>query len=257
MALTDNFLAFWELEEASGTRADATGRGNSLTATNSPANVSGKVGNAVQMNGGTFTALSRADNADLSGGDTDFTVGGWMYLDSLTNMVLASKYNTSGNQREYLLFYNQSDHATNNRFSWIVSSNGSAITTLDANNFGAASASTWYFVVAWHDSVNNQIGISVNNGTPNTSAYSSGVFDGTASFEIGRLLFGTTSIYGATARIDQVFFVRKVLTSTEITQMYNGGSGLSWAAMVALGGTLLRHPGMDGGMQNLLGGMRS
>ena len=52
-ALTDNLVAYWKLEEASGTRFDELtgcgGGGCDLTANNNPGNAAGKHGNAVQL----------------------------------------------------------------------------------------------------------------------------------------------------------------------------------------------------------------
>lgn len=232
MAILDNFVAYWRGEEASGSRADATGRGNTATVPGvDPASVTGKIGNAIQFVNGAGKSLQVADNADLSAGDNDLTWGCWCNLDTLVNGVMMSKYNISGNQREYLFYYNQNDHAPNNRFSLTVSSNGTAITTIDATAFGAISATTWYFVVGWHDSVNNLLGISVND-VASTAAYSSGIFDGTSAFRLGSLLNGATGVYEFNGKVDEPFVVRRVLTAAEITYLYNSGAGRSYADLV-------------------------
>lgn len=254
MGLSTNLTAYWSLEEASGTRVDATGRGNDLTAINAPGNTTGKIGNAVSVNN---QYLERADNTDLSTGDIDFAIAAWCNLAALQNATIMSRYQLNGNQREYVLFYNQNDHVTNNRFSLIVSSNGTATTTLDATSFGAASTSTWYFVMGWHDSVNNVIGISVND-VSNTASYSSGVFDSTAPFDIGRLLNNTTPVYTFNGSIDEAAFWKNyVPNSTERTWLFNSGAARSYTEVAAYESSgAFRRQTLTGGMQDIRGGMR-
>jgi hypothetical protein len=229
MAPPYNFISHWSLGEVSGTRVDnVVASANDLTDINTVTQAVGKIGNAAQFTAANFEALGHADNASLSTGDIDFTISAWVYLDTIHNGAILTKYQISGNQREYLLFYNNNDHAPNNRFSFVVSSNGTAITTIDATTFGAASTATWYFVVAWHDAVNNQIGISVND-VANTAAYSSGVFDSTAPFRIGELLNGASQIYPFNGRIDEAWFEKRMWSASDITDTYNAGAGRDYA----------------------------
>jgi len=232
--LLNNLIAYWKMDEASGNALDAHTNALHLTAANAPGSAAGKIETARTFNG-TNQYIELADNALLSTGDVDFTFSAWVYLATVTaNMTLLSKYNTSGNQREYLLFYNDGDHAPNNRMSFIISSNGTATSTVDATDFGAISVNTWYHVIAWHDAGNNQIGISVNN-TATTAAYSSGVFDSTAAFILGGLNTGG-GIYRLSGRLDEIAMWKSaaggggVLTADQRTALWNSGAGLPYAS---------------------------
>ena len=242
MALSDNLIAYWSLEEASGTRVDATGRGNDLSPTAAPGNTTGKVGNALSLNGST-QYISRADNADLSMGDIDFTIAGWFNIPSLATWALVTKWNTTGNHREYWLGYFSS------KFQFFVSSNGTA--TASVAPAATSSTSAWHFVVCWHDSVNNFIKISVDDGAVASSSYSSGVFDDTTEFRIGADVNG--SFFGGP--VDEVGIWKRVLTAAEITDLYNSGNGRDYAYISAPSGALLLQS-MTGGMRDLRGGMR-
>jgi hypothetical protein len=93
-----------------------------------------------------------------------------------------------------------------------------------ANTFGAPSTGVWYFLVGFVDLDNDIIGISVNDGTVDTAAYTaSSVFDGTAPFEIGRLGSSDNIFDGD---IDAVGLWSRRLSTGEITALYNGGTGL-------------------------------
>lgn len=234
--LLTSLVGYWTLDEASSTRADSTANANTLTDNNTVTQAVGKVTNAAQFTAANSEWLSHTDNAALSTGDIDFTIACWCYFDTVTGgdagRVLVSRFLTGGNQREYALYYNLADHTPNNRFTFAVSSAGTSatVTNLNATTFGAASTATWYFVVAWHDSVNNTLNIQINNGTVDSAAYSAGVFDSTAPFALGSLFTtnATTPLYRMDGRIDEVGFWKKVLSSTERSTLYNSGNGITY-----------------------------
>ncbi len=170
--------------------------------------------------------MSIPDNAALSTGDIDFTVAGWVYLSSkTTSQGLIGKWD-SGTTREYLIYYNTSGDS----FNFGVSSNGSNLTTITASSFGSPALNTWYYVVGWHDSVNNTLNIQVNNGTTNSVSYSSGVIDSTSSFYIGQYQGGQFF----TGNIDSVGLWKRVLTSPEKATLYNSGNGLEYPFVVTV-----------------------
>jgi hypothetical protein len=212
--LLDSLISHWRLEEASGTRFDAHGA-NDLTENNTVASAVGKLGNAASFIAANQESLSIADNPSLSMGDIDFTIAGWVYLTTLDFTGLVGKW-TAGTV-EYLVYYD----GTNLRF--YVSANGT--TNANLANSQVISAATWYFFVAWHDSVANSINITVNNNTPASLTHSSGVFNGTAPFYLGFNQEGLTWLNG---RLDSVSVWKRVLTSAERTQLYNAGAGLDY-----------------------------
>lgn len=238
MALSDAYAAAvgaWNLDEASGDRADQVGS-STLTDLNTVGSAAGKFGNAADFEADTSEALICAgDNAALSMGDVDFTLRCWVKLESkgATRGILA-KWNASSSNREYALIYNTS----NDRYEFYVSSNGTAIANVTANNHGSPSTGTWYLIHAWHDSVNNQIGISVNAGTANTASYSSGVFDGASSFSIGYYV-GGTQLYMDGLIDDAVVLKNYVMSSAERTADYNGGTGVAFANWATSGNKTL------------------
>jgi len=84
-----------------------------------------------------------------------------------------------------------------------------------------------------YDAAANLIGCSGNNGTLDQTAQSTGCYDGSAGFSLGRQ-YDTTSPLGG--RLDCVGIWRRKLTSAERTFLYNNGAGRSYA-MIAGGGT--------------------
>lgn len=224
MALTDSLISFWALEEASGTRNDSHST-NHLTDNNTVASAAGKVGTAGDFEKDNSESLSIASNGSLLTGDIDFSAAGWVQFESkVTSAAGFGKEGTIGNY-EWVMYYD----VGSDRLRLWVSNDGTNGITVSADNLGSPAVGIWYFVVVWHDSVNNLMGISVNDGTPNTQAYSNGVFAGAGPFMVGADEASTTYFWDGL--IDQVGFWKRVLTAAEITQLYNSGSGLSYAAM--------------------------
>lgn len=219
---TSGLVSCWDLNEASGTRFQNAGSGsNDLTDNNTVTQNTGLVGNAAQFTAANLETLSKADNASLDPGTNSFTATLWVYFDSFesANVTILSKYGAAGN-RSYII-----EHTFgSNRMNFSVSSDGTALHTVTANNFGAVPLSTWTFVAVWYDASNSQIGIRVNNSTPNTTSHSGGIYDGNAAFKLGAYLTEYMS-----GRIDTTNYWSRLLNSSEIDWLYNSGSGRACA----------------------------
>lgn len=220
--LSDSLAAYWNMDEVSGSRFDSLGE-NHLTDHNTVGQATGKIVQAALFASSSSEYLSLADNASLSTGDIDFTLSAWVYLNSKSaNMFIVSKGPDATTGREYTLFYNQSI----DRLRFIVV-NGSNSAAVDANVFGSPSASTWYHILAWHDSVANTINISANGGSANSASYAFGAADTAGAFRIG----GNSAVTPAAfwnGRIDEVGFWKRILTTEERAQVYNKGAGCSY-----------------------------
>src|SRR3990167_1866569 len=173
-----------------------------------------KSGNSAQLTAANSEYLSIADNAALSMGDIDFTIAGWVYLDttpaSVATMGILGKW--ASLNLEYNLYVDNTGGTI--RFKFDVRDTGdTATTTATASTFGTPSTATWYFIVAYHNATTNLIGISVNNGAFDTAATTGGVRDGTAAFEIGR----HTAANYFNGRVESVAAAKQIYTAAEIT----------------------------------------
>lgn len=228
MSLATGLVAYWKLDEASGTRVDSHAS-NDLTDNNTVTQAAGKIGNAAQFTRANQEYLSRADNADLSTGDIDYWFTAWVYLDSKpgNDMTIVSKDDGSPN-REYRLYWEQAV----DRFRFFaMDATGASIGTVDANTFGAPSTSTWYFVVGYHSATDNEIGISVNGGAFDTAATTGAAGDSTGAFYIG--LYDNPATKSWDGRIDEVgFWKRAKPTANEVAALYNGGNGLPYSSII-------------------------
>lgn len=236
MALIDGLISYWKLDEPSGTRADAHG-GNSLTDNNAVGSATGKINAAANFDG-TNDYLNRADNADLSFADDAFTIAAWLSLDDLSAIRCAvGKWASDGAVAtcEYALRFLNSAF----RFNWRVG-DGTNNSNVTANAAGPPSTGVLYFVAVWHDPAADQIGISVNAGTAETASHSTGVLDGAASFTLGRT--GDFDGQYWDGLIDEVGVWGRVLSSSEISQLYNSGAGLAYPFGATAGPLRRRRP---------------
>lgn len=221
MAYTDQLIAYYSLEEASGSRADASGNGFTLTDNNTVTQNTGIQGNCAQFTAANTEWLSRADNASFSTGDIDFTIAAWVYLDSVgAERCIASKYSNTASG-EWLFRVDSS-----NRLSLFVV-NQSTAANAQVNTTATLSVSTWYFCVGWHDSVNNLIKCTLNDGTVASNTWANTIQDSTEDFRIGTTGAGAGRLMNG--RVDEVAFWKRLLTAGEITDLYNAGAGRNWA----------------------------
>ena len=220
--LYTKLVAYWKLEEASGTRADAKGS-NTLTDGNTVTQQTGKIGSCGQFTSANTETLYIADNATLRTGDIDFALSAWVYSDSTPGGIrqVIGKWGASTKQ-EYRIRFNNG----NSRFEAQVSSTG-----VDAVQSGIVytyANATWFFVMMWHDATNNLLGIRVNE-SESTQSHLLGVYAlGDVNFSLGGSgQASPTQLWDG--RIDEAAFWKSYIpSSTERTWLYNSGSGRSF-----------------------------
>ncbi len=247
MALSDNLIAYWSLDEASGNAIDAHDD-NDLTDNNTVGATTGIISGCRDFEADNTEFFHIVDNTDLSVGNIDFTIALWANAENIdTFRPCVSKWN-GGSTKEFLLAVNS------NKFDLFYSGDGSEQPNLPAATFGNISLATWYFVVFWHDATANQVGIAVNAGTADTASHSTGIFDGTSQFQIG----GKQDGGNWDGLIDEVGFWKRVLTEAERTELYNAGAGRDYAYITG-GAGFIPYPfsrGLCSGAIPLAGGLQ-
>lgn len=212
---TDSLIYYYKFD---GNLNDSFGA-NHLTATNSPGYATGKVGQGIDLEASSQQHLECADNANLSTGDIDFSGDVWVKLESKdSNKYIVLK--GTGASLEYAVDYLQST----DRFRFYIRSSGGTFVVASANSFGSPSLGVWYRIYYEHDSVNNFARIRVDNGTTDSVATSGTAPPDTATpLRFGYVGTGTTQHFDGV--IDEAAFWKRVLTSQEQTDRYNGGAG--------------------------------
>lgn len=166
--------AYFLLDEAGGspTYADATGRGNDLTATGTTVQVAGPLGTdyATKLAHGIWLEKTVPGN-DLKSHQANYTIAGWVNLTDKANpagpsqQVFWGQLNNDIGQSGFNVYFDPDA----DRF--VFDLDGGDGVDLDRGSlvldttFGSPSLATWYFVICEYDYTNNLSSISTNNGT--------------------------------------------------------------------------------------------
>ncbi|MEO6035823.1 MAG: LamG-like jellyroll fold domain-containing protein [Verrucomicrobiota bacterium] len=215
-SLLQNLISHWRLDELSGDRYDAHGT-NHLADTTSVPSVLGKLGNAADFDGDT-NYLTCASNASLQAGDFDCCFAAWVYLRSDISLEQNHHFIGKWDAAEFDLAFKAS--AT----GCFALDYGSG--SVDAVTFGAPDLDNWFFVVAWHDSVGDELGIQINNGAVDVVSYGDGASPSEGAFCLGTLIeaAGRADVY-----LDSVSYWKRTLSAGERSRLWNNGAGLDYA----------------------------
>jgi hypothetical protein len=218
-ALTDNLVGYWKLDETSGTTAiDSLDDHNGLT--NATVNQAGIINTAYSFNG-TNQEVKLKDTNSLVYSDISLAV--WVYLNNLT-------------AEQYPIY--KIDSTQTRRFGFQIWSNRIYF----SKNFGSAGgwavskditgmSGAWHYIVATHSDTNGTALYWDGNLVDYNSSATSTLTTTTAfEYYIGRFNGSLTAStnYWFNGKIDEVGLWNKVLTSTEVTALYNGGAGYTY-----------------------------
>lgn len=221
--LSTNLVSYWEMEEESGSRTDSHGS-NDLTDNNTVLySASGKINNAADFEQDNSEYFSLSGTADLYlDGTTDLSFSYWIKTETL-NGYMGTMGRWFVNNKNYL----QRLNGTTGVLEFFV---GDGNTTR-----GGVSGTTnigdgaWHHVVTTWDSSDDKARIYIDGNTTaegTSAAYTTS--KGTSEFRIGRDQAGSSSYFDGL--IDEVVAWDKVLSSGEITDLYNSGSGIPYEA---------------------------
>jgi len=202
-SLNNGLVAFWKLDEESGTRYDSVGS-NHLTDNNTVGRGAGVVGNAARFVAANSESLCISSSNFNVG--SEFSVSFWWYGSG----TILSKWGYLTSEREYKFREYES------AFLGFLSPDGSAIYSYGLAH--SVSSSGWN-----HFSGSYSGG--VLSGYINGSYYdnlSESIFSGTVPFCLGSDINSYAFFNGL---IDSVGFWNRALTSDEIAALYNGGHG--------------------------------
>ncbi len=253
--LLTSLISYWDHDDSADPGDDVHGA-NNLSELNTVDTVAGQISNASDFEEADIDYLYLDDNADLSFGNEDFTITAWVRAESFggggVDNVIVSKGTVAGSSGEYYFYWD----SAGSRFEFQVYG-GTGFTsgaTVTANNLGAPSTATWYFLIAWLDAANDELSIRVcaagSMGTANvTTGVTAGAHDGAGRFYIGAGYPHPGTYWDGL--IDEVGLWGRELTSQEQTDLCNAGAGLAYP--LSVGGSsalpaIINNPVRGGGM---------
>ena len=219
--LLTGLVAYWPLNETSGTRADSLGI-SPMTSVNNVGYNAGKIGNAAQFINGNSQYLSATDTPNISmGTGVLMTLVFWFYLDSFpaggSFYGLVCKRASAGN-REYQTYIEGNTHT----FRAGVSPDGNGFSNI-AEVPTVLTLNTWY--MAYMEYSGFTVGASLNAGAGYSVSYSGDIFDGTSPLTLGYMQ--EVGVY-MDGRIEEVGIWKRRLTPPELSQLYNSGNGRTY-----------------------------
>ena len=218
--LKTDLIAWYDLDEESGTRYDETDNSHDLTDNNSCGYDTGVVGNSADMIASNSEYLSAADHADFSPVDGDMSIMVWFRADNYSsNQGLVAKRRFSNSTGEYYL---QLDTASNLEWRTVDASDDSSA---NCELVSSLSTDTWYMVVVQRDGSEDKNYVYLNGNTSSQECGGNGdMADREEDFWIGRV---ASSYFDG--EIDLVAYWDRMLTSDERTWLYNSGSGRQYS----------------------------
>lgn len=220
MALTDNLVAYWKLDESSGNAADSAGGSYTLTNNNTITYTTGKINNGATLTRASsmyFSSTNAIFNINNS-----FSISMWVKLVSSPSSnffgLMSKKYSAGG----LSWAFSYGDVGGTKRLKMYTEGAGGADSYITPT---ALNTGQWYHLVA------------VKNGTTSINFYIDGVkflatgtiyntTSGLNSFEVGHGNLDASDYWDG--MIDEVCIYDKVLSDTEVSILYNNNSGFQY-----------------------------
>lgn len=211
MALIDNLVSYFKLDESSGNATDSKGS-NTLTNTSTTYST-GKINNGAVFNGS--AKLEKTSPTGVANNSYTFSVWAKVTSNSVQQTFISIgdsatadqvlQINSSG-KPQFISYYNT----------------GTPQSTIGATTL---SINTFYHIVGVRDS-SGSLSIYLNGVLDNTppAVGSATAGYGTVAMNIGYRFVGQ----GTTGTIDEVGIWSRALTSTEVATLYNNGVGLQY-----------------------------
>ena len=200
---------------------DSAGSNNG-TVTGTTAYTTGKIDKAFSFNGSSYVKLANESNFDFEHTDP-FSMSMWVYsTGSNQNVCLLGKGTTYFSQNGfYFICYNVGGN--NVRFRWQIISGGNNYEALGSTN---VSSSTLYHFACTYDGSSNKNGLKIYmNGSLDATGSSNAITGSMKNNE--QLTVGTNSSGQTPASFwcDDFRMYNKTLSTDEISEIYNAGSG--------------------------------
>jgi hypothetical protein len=220
--LKTGLSSYYAFDESSGDALDSSGNGYNLTLT----------GTATRSAGGplsfyrTLAGIGSANyftstNVVFKPGSNVFSFCAWINPTTMAQASypgIVSLYTASNHA--YLLYLDD----PSDKMAWAVSANGTSDTTVTSST--AMTAGNWYFFVVVCDGTN--VKISFNGGTFTTAAFSSAIYNATATFYAGAIDGASSTWSGGLTGIG--YWNGRALSQGNVTTLYNGGAGLPFSS---------------------------
>ena len=217
MALSDNLISYWEFEN-NGNDSHASNNATMVSATYTS---SGFKGGCYSYSGSSYGVMSNT-SIDVGG---DFTVSFWVYLNNYAIgqwTGLIGKYANSNNYEFFVRYYEGSG-------TLAAGAKGNSITAYASNSnlSTVLPLNQWNHIVLRREVSSNTFELYVNNTLVGKEYTSTEVID--VGNSQGSMYFMYYGYLGKSpGKLDECGLWDRCLSTTEISNLYNSGKGLSY-----------------------------
>ena len=213
-SLTDDLVSYWNFDETSGSTANDSHGSNDLSNNNATINQTGIIDKAYYLNGEN-SFLNKTAFSEL-GLENDFSISFWFKADDTSNKRILTTNIVDGNNRVSISL--ESDIIRGGVY------NGSSF---NSKSTSFTDIVNWNHIVLFWTASTDTVTVYLNNeiitGTEQPLTYN------VSGFEIGRRRGpGGSSQDFFDGLIDEFGIWSRALTSTEVSELYNGGNGLAY-----------------------------
>jgi hypothetical protein len=226
--LKASLISCWEFDETSGTTSNDSHGSNNGTITGATINQTGKLDKAYLYDG-TGDYVNYGDAIDFERTDS-FTISSWVKMGTISaNKAIVSKMEGDNIFRGYMFRINNL-----NRPTVTLRSDNSTTNLIDVEFHSALGTTLWTHVLITYDGSSDVSGVKcyVNNTEITTKTTNNNTLSATISnsepLNVGTLNDG--AYYDWNGLIDQTAVWSKVLSTDEISDLYNTGSGLAYSS---------------------------
>jgi len=227
MAIADNLVAWYDMDEASGTRYDSTASNLDLTDVNTVGTMAGKYGNAAYAVKANNEKLTNTSFTNINAGS--WTIASWVYLHEVTawqRFFVLSQGTTGILMPSYI----------SSTQLYIEMKDSSSTIKIDRPAGLFLTIDQWDFFTIHYDASTRKISMSVNGGALYTSAAAlTGTQYTMSALYLNANEFGSTNLF--TSGWDGFGVWERVLLSEERTWLYNAGAGRQYSDLVPATGS--------------------
>lgn len=226
--LTNGLVAYWRLDEVSGTRNDVSDNGFNLTQSSTTVGSdTGIIESAVEFPGNANYYLEKENDAAFS--PDSFSLAGWVYLSSTnSSQYIFNKSAAADNLREWMVAYS----STSGRIYCTMYTNLTTGTIVGSYDL-LPEINSWYFIAFVVDASELEIRSKIGNTNTLDAWVRQSMTDWTtidrnttAPVRFGRL-GGTATIGPFNGRADEWGFWNRALNDDEVSTLWNSGAGLT------------------------------
>ncbi len=229
MALTTNIVSYYKME---GNSNDSVTTNNGTDTSISYNSSFGKILQGASLNGTTSFIGLPSGIYSLFNGTSNWTINAWFNIQTQpTGGTEGTIYNSTSNTAQNFQRWNAHFHAfdsdgsgTATKLKFYRANGASVIGTITGNT--TLSTGTYYMGTVTYDGSN--INLYLNGSLDATAVSSTGSASTGANGRFGKAINSSSSINYWNGYLDEIGFWSRALSGSEITQLYNSGSGLTY-----------------------------